>query len=92
MKKLLMLAIGAAAVGAAVAEKPFVVCSFNMRTDCDKGEHAWTNRLPLILKVMERHRFDIIGAQELKLNQVAHLRGALSPKGSTSSDTSSPTS
>ena len=63
------------------AGKPFSICSFNMRTDCDKGEHAWTNRLPLILKVIEDHRFDVIGAQELKLNQVAHLRGALGPKG-----------
>ena len=63
------------------AGKPFNVCSFNMRTDCDKGEHAWTNRLPLILKVIENHRFDVIGAQELKENQVAHLREALGPKG-----------
>ena len=56
--------------------KPFVVCSFNMRTDCgaDKGELTWTNRLPRILKVIEDHRLDIIGAQELKENQVAHLR------------------
>lgn len=63
--------------------KPFVVSSFNMRTDCgaDKGELTWTNRLPRILKVIEDHRMDIIGAQELKENQVAHLRAALGPKG-----------
>ncbi|MBR2837466.1 MAG: endonuclease/exonuclease/phosphatase family protein [Kiritimatiellae bacterium] len=68
---------------ASVAEagRPFAICSFNMRTDCDKGEFAWTNRLPHILKVIENHRFDVIGAQELKLNQVAHLREALGPKG-----------
>jgi endonuclease/exonuclease/phosphatase family metal-dependent hydrolase len=65
------------------AEKPFVVCSFNMRTDCgaDKGELTWTNRLPRILKIIESHKLDVIGAQELKENQVAHLRAALGPKG-----------
>ena len=63
--------------------KPFVISSFNMRTDCgaDKGELTWTNRLPRVLKVIEDHRMDIIGAQELKENQVAHLRAALGPKG-----------
>jgi len=65
------------------AGKPFVISSFNMRTDCgaDKGELTWTNRLPRVLKVIEDHRMDIIGAQELKENQVAHLRSALGPKG-----------
>ncbi len=65
------------------ADKPFAICSFNMRTDCgaDKGELTWTNRLPRILKVIEDHRLDVIGAQELKENQVAHLRAALGPKG-----------
>ena len=65
------------------SEKPFTVCSFNMRTDCgaDKGELAWTNRLPRVLKIIEDHRLDVIGAQELKENQVAHLREALGPKG-----------
>ena len=64
------------------AGKPFVISSFNMRTDCgaDKGELTWTNRLPRILKVIADHRMDIIGAQELKENQVAHLREALGPK------------
>jgi endonuclease/exonuclease/phosphatase family metal-dependent hydrolase len=65
------------------AEKTFTVCSFNMRTDCgaDKGDLTWTNRLPRVLKIIENHRLDIIGAQELKHNQVAHLREALGPKG-----------
>ena len=65
------------------ARKPFTVCSFNMRTDCgaDKGELTWTNRLPRILKIIENHKLDVIGAQELKENQVAHLREALGPKG-----------
>ena len=64
-------------------KKPFAICSFNMRTDCgaDKGELTWTNRLPRILKIIEDHKLDIIGAQELKENQVAHLREALGPKG-----------
>ena len=71
------------ASNASHAEKPFTVCSFNMRTDCgaDKGDLTWTNRLPRVLKVIENHRMDIIGAQELKHNQVAHLREALGPKG-----------
>ena len=49
---------------AGCAEKPFTVCSFNMRTDCgaDKGDLTWTNRLPRVLKVIEDHRFDVIGA------------------------------
>ena len=65
------------------AEKPFAVSSFNMRTDCkaDQGDLAWANRFPRILKIIEGHRLEIIGAQELKENQVANLRDALEPKG-----------
>ena len=65
------------------AGTPFNVCSFNMRTDCgaDKGDLAWPKRLPRILKVIENHRFDVIGAQELKHNQVTNLLEALGPKG-----------
>ena len=95
MKKLLIMIVAAAvasvfSVGRLAAAdtashvgKPFVVCSFNMRTDCgaDKGELTWTNRLPRILKIIEDHKLDLIGAQELKENQVAHLREALGPKG-----------
>ena len=94
MKKLLMMTCAAVASAFSVgrlaaadtdshAEKPFTVCSFNMRTDCgaDKGELTWTNRLPRILKIIENHKLDVIGAQELKENQVAHLREALGPKG-----------
>ena len=79
-----VLAIGCLSKGAVKrAEKPFTVCSFNMRTDCgaDKGDLVWTNRLPRILKIIEDHRLDVIGAQELKENQVADLRKALGPKG-----------
>ena len=66
----------------AAAGKPFRICSFNMRTDCnEKGDRAWTNRLPLIVRVIKKHGFDVIGAQELKENQVAHLREALGPDG-----------
>ena len=63
--------------------KPFAICSFNMRTDCgaDEGDLTWANRLPRILKIIEDHGLDIIGAQELKENQVAHLREALGPRG-----------
>ena len=65
------------------SERPFIICSFNMRTDCgaDNGDLTWTNRLPRILKIIESHHMDVIGAQELKENQVAHLREALEPKG-----------
>ena len=61
--------------------RPFRIATFNMRTDCDKGEHAWTNRLPLVVKVVKESGFDVIGAQELKTNQVADLRRALGPDG-----------
>ena len=61
--------------------RTFRVATFNMRTDCDKGEHAWTNRLPLVLKVVKDNEFDIIGAQELKTNQVFDLRRRLGPEG-----------
>ena len=94
MKKLLMISAAAMAAvlsGSCLADadnarsagKPFAICSFNMRTDCgaDKGELTWTNRLPRILKIIEDHKLDLIGAQELKENQVAHLREALGPKG-----------
>ena len=79
----LPMASAADSAAARHSEKPFVVSSFNMRTDCgaDKGDLAWTNRLPRILKIVEDHRMDVIGAQELKENQVAHLRAALEPKG-----------
>ena len=56
---------------AGVAPRPFRVATFNMRTDCDKGEHAWTNRAPLVVKVIEDNGFDIIGAQELKTDLAA---------------------
>ena len=66
-----------------LAGKPFAICSFNMRTDCgaDEGDLTWANRLPRILKVIEDHGLDIIGAQELKENQVLQLREALGPGG-----------
>ncbi len=60
---------------------PFRVATFNMRTDCDKGEHAWTNRAPLVVKVIEDNGFDVVGAQELKTNQVAYLSRVLGTKG-----------
>ena len=94
MKRLLAICTAAIVFGAFHAtaadsakssnsDKPFVISSFNMRTDCgaDKGELAWTNRLPRILKIIEDHKLDVIGAQELKENQIAHLRAALGPKG-----------
>ena len=58
------------------SERPFTVCSFNMRTDCgaDKDDLTWANRLPRVFKVIEDHHLDVIGAQELKENQVVHLR------------------
>jgi len=70
-----------ATVGA--AGKPFNISSFNMRTDCgaDKGDLTWANRLPRILKVIDNHQLDVIGAQELKHNQVTNLLEALGPKG-----------
>jgi len=66
-----------------LSRTPFAICSFNMRTDCgaDKGDLTWTNRLPRILKIIDNHSLDVIGAQELKENQVVHLREALVPKG-----------
>ena len=66
----------------APAGKSFRVCSFNMRTDCrEKGDRAWTNRLPLVVGMIKKYGFDVIGAQELKLNQVADLRRELGPFG-----------
>jgi endonuclease/exonuclease/phosphatase family metal-dependent hydrolase len=71
------------AAPAAAEPKPFRAATFNMRTDCtaDRGKHDWTNRVPLIVKVVEDNGFDIIGAQELKENQIADLRRELGPKG-----------
>ena len=71
------------ATGEAAEPKPFRVATFNMRTDtiADRGKHDWTNRVPLIAKVIEDNGFDIVGAQELKENQIADLRRLLGPKG-----------
>lgn len=79
----IVIALGCSHTDTAVEtpEHPFRIATFNMRTDCDKGERAWRNRLPLVVKVIEDNGFDIIGAQELKTNQVADLRRALGPKG-----------
>ncbi len=77
----LAIALGCSHPDSVSAQRPFRIATFNMRTDCDKGEHAWVNRLPLVVKVIEDNRFDVIGAQELKTNQVADLRRALGPKG-----------
>ena len=81
MKALREMFLRADAVGR--AEKPFAICSFNMLTDnsANTGDLAWTNRLPRILKIIEDHKLDVIGAQELRENQVVHLREALGPKG-----------
>ncbi len=83
-----LMALTAAACGchhsdtaADVSPRTFRIATFNMRTDCDKGEHAWTNRLPLVVKIVGKNGFDIIGAQELKTNQVFDLRRRLGPKG-----------
>ena len=77
----LAIALGCSHPDSVSARRPFRIATFNMRTDCDKGEHAWVNRLPLVVKVIEDNRFDVIGAQELKTNQVADLRRALGPTG-----------
>ena len=66
----------------APAAPPFVVASFNMRTDCgEKADRAWSNRCPRVVKIIRDHKFDVIGAQELKHNQVADLKRALGPEG-----------
>ena len=66
----------------APATPPFVVASFNMRTDCgEKEDRAWSSRCPRVVKIIRDHKFDVIGAQELKHNQVADLRDALGPEG-----------
>lgn len=77
----LAIALGCSHPDSVSARRPFRIATFNMRTDCDKGVRAWTNRLPLVVKVIMDNRFDVIGAQELKTNQVADLRRALGPKG-----------
>ena len=97
MKKTAILALSLAALAgcekpgivfgdgpdAAPAPKPFRAATFNMRTDCtaDRGRHDWTNRVPLIAKVIEDNGFDVVGAQELKENQIADIRRELEPKG-----------
>ena len=49
----LAIALGCSHPDRVSAQRPFRIATFNMRTDCDKGEHAWVNRLPLVVKVIE---------------------------------------
>jgi len=89
MKKILSMAFAVSALVLLADEgpapeggKPFSVASFNMRTDCrEKGDFAWSNRCPRVVRIIRDHGFDIIGAQELKHNQVDDLRAALGPAG-----------
>ena len=62
--------------------RAFNLATFNMRTDCsEKLDRAWSNRCPRVAKIIRDHRLTLIGAQELKHNQVDDLRRALGPDG-----------
>ncbi len=55
-------------------EDAFNLATFNIRRGMmDKGENAWTNRLPRLLKVVESRQFDVIGFQEAMPEQVEDL-------------------
>ncbi len=59
------------------ADKPFVIASFNIRFPGDGGDNSWSNRLPRVLKVIENHKFDLMGVQEATPGQVEDLQNAL---------------
>lgn len=54
-------------------EGAFNLATFNIRRPLDKGDNAWTNRLPRLLKVVADRQFDIIGFQEAMPEQVKDL-------------------
>ena len=54
-------------------DEAFTLATFNIRRPMDKGENAWTNRLPRILKIIADRRFDLIGIQEAMPEQVRDL-------------------
>jgi len=55
----------------------FNLASFNIRTPCDKGEIAWSNRLARVVKVIKDRGFDIMGVQEAVEGQRNDLDAAL---------------
>jgi endonuclease/exonuclease/phosphatase family metal-dependent hydrolase len=42
----------------------FTVASFNIRNPSDKGDNAWTNRIPRIKYLIQKGGIDLIGLQE----------------------------
>ena len=59
------------------AKRTFKLASFNLRCPADKGDNAWANRLPRILKVIADRGFDILGVQEATPMQRQALCAAL---------------
>ena len=61
----------------------FRAATFNIRIDTengkitDKGDNAWPERLPRVVKVITDGRFDLIGFQEVTRNMWPDLVGAL---------------
>lgn len=51
-------------LGTSVSDKTFKLASFNLRCPADKGENSFEQRLPRIIKVVERRGFDCMGVQE----------------------------
>ena len=58
-------------------EAAFNLATFNIRCPGDKGDNAWTNRLPRLLKVVADRQFDIVGLQEATPEQVKDLSKGL---------------
>ena len=61
-----------------LTEDAFNLATFNIRCPSDKGENAWSNRLPRVLEVIRKHGFEIMGVQEAAVKQRADLDAALS--------------
>ncbi|MBO4287990.1 MAG: DUF4965 domain-containing protein, partial [Kiritimatiellae bacterium] len=54
----------------------FNLASFNIRCPADKGEIAWSNRFPRVVKIIRDRGFDVFGVQEATPIQFKDLCGA----------------
>lgn len=76
MKRLIYLA--ALALVACGSPNGLYVMSFNMRYDNpEDGDNNWQFRRERVARVIEAHRIDVVGTQELLVNQFNDLRGLL---------------
>ncbi len=75
---LLLASLGAGAAPAALAQEPFDVMTFNIRTASGRdGDNAWPHRKELVVATIERFAPQVVGLQEALDEQIEYLDAML---------------